>query len=185
MQTTKFERGCKIQRVLDLLSDTAVPGAWCPSPAGFDITYSRERLERWPLAGDLATINAGLYIYELDEDNNLHDTSDSNESRDDSGNVAGEGILRNDGTDSGPAPLQNAEAPDKEFETEVNFGLGNMASTSIHTTAAVTGRVEAMCADQNVVEQQIRFPIQHRFSNDTATFDQPSVLRTNGFVDMS
>jgi hypothetical protein len=168
IQSTKFERW-KIQRVLELLSES-VPGVWSPSP-GFEITYSRERLEQWPESGDLAELNVGLNIHELDEDNILHD----NENCDD--DIPEEG-LRADGADVGPAPLQNAEAPDEEFETAVNYAIGSATANADNSTAAVAGRIDAILGGQN-------YPQRHPTTTDTATFEQPSVLQTDGFVDMS
>jgi hypothetical protein len=182
VHSTTFERK-KIQRALELLSLT-VPGVWAPS-AGFDIAYSRENLERWPESGDLAQMNLGLEVYELDESNNTLRSSNNgnnNDVDDNSSDSSDDGSLglRGDGTDIGPAPLQNAEAPEEEIETVINYGISSNTTNAQNTTRDV-----AQWINWQINRDDNNAPTHRRHMQpDTIAFDQPTVLQTDGFVDM-
>ena len=106
LKSTKFKRA-KIQEALQLLSHT-VEGVW-KSTRGYDIQISQERLEQWPEEGDLATMNTDLHIYEDENEGNGDNTSDTSNSNATTN-------LDSDGSDFGPAPLQNDTVPHETFE---------------------------------------------------------------------
>ena len=111
LKETKFNRD-KIAMVLRLLQGTCEP--WT------DITVSDERLQRWPLQGDLVDLNDQVVTI---EDNQEEEQSESNNDDDNqSEDRASQLELNNDGDDYGPAPLQNDVVPDENYEGVVNIG---------------------------------------------------------------
>ena len=113
LKSTTFERK-KIQETLELLSKTVV-GVWKPGP-NFNIEISQERLSQWPEKGDLAEMNKHLHILEDDESSNNDDNSKKPAShvedpKNSDKDNAEEVKIDRDGTDEGPAPLQNTEIP--------------------------------------------------------------------------
>jgi hypothetical protein len=188
----------KIQRALELLS-AIVPGVWAPS-SGFNISYSTENLERWPESGDLAHMNLGLEVYEVDDTNNISrsrnnqcdgptnnehrsNNHDDNSHSDSDADSLSSSLphLRVDGSDAGPAPLQNADAPEEGFETVLNYSVSSSTANAQNTNSAVTERINELVTHQHVDSSNIHVHMQH----DTCTFDQPTILQTDGFVDMS
>ena len=84
-------------------------------------------------------------------------------------------LIDRDGTDEGPAPLQNTEIPPESFE-----GVNNFFDNSNAQTANASMAVEEV---EKAIDR-IR-EISMSEDNVTATFDQPTVLPIDGFANMN
>ena len=123
-------------------------------------------------------MNTDLHIYEDDNEGNGDNTSDTSNSNATTN-------LDSDGSDFGPAPLQNDTVPHETFEgvmlmndnTNAQTGNAAMAVNEIQDT------VNNIRNQRN--EQELPNP-SFRNRRQTATFQQQDVLDTsNGFVDMN
>ena len=174
LKSTKFERK-RIQKALYLLSQT-VEGVWKKTD-DFNIEISEEKLKQWPEKGDLADLIPKCNIvkedlYDEDED---EDEDEVKEGKSD-GNKKKNDLFDSDGKDEGPAPLQNSFIPDETFEGALNNEIG----TNV-------GGANAAMAEMQAEEVVQRIKYGSTFSDDkqTVTFEQPNVLPTKGFANMT
>ena len=125
-------------------------------------------------------MNQHLHILEDDEsskDDNNDKKQDSHfEDKEQSQQKKCEEVeIDRDGTDEGPAPLQNTEIPLESFEGVMNF---------FDNSNAQTGNASMAVEEVEKAIDRIR---ENAMSEDnvTATFDQPTVLPIDGFVNMN
>ena len=85
-------------------------------------------------------------------------------------------IFDADGQDEGPAPLQNSVIPDETFEGALN----NEIETNVGGANAAMAEMQA-----EEVVQRIRYGSTFSDDKQTVTFEQPTVLPTKGFANMT
>ena len=174
LKSTKFERR-RIQRALELLSLT-VDGVW-KKTQDFHIEISQEKLKKWPEKGDLADMNPECHIVEEDKDDKDEEDGEKNEKEKDSvDKKMKERLFDTDGDDEGPAPLQNNVDIPETYEGALN--------SEIETNVGGANATMAENQAEEVV-QRIKFGATYSDDKQTAIFDQPTVLPTKGFADMT
>ena len=189
MKSTRFRRD-RIERALNLLRATGHE-AW-------DIQIDQSNLDAWPAEGDLCELNSNLIILERDENGNILDEDGNNVSNAEDPNAMATdppsnaedpnamatnppAPLDSDGTNQGPAPLQNSVIPEENFEGVMNV----IDTTNAGETALVVDAVQQ--AVQRVLNPDTLTESQYNFNADrtSVTFNQSDVLPTDGFADMN
>lgn len=122
-------------------------------------------------------MNPECHILEENKDNEDNKDANKNEKEKDSVDIKmKERVFDTDGDDKGPAPLQNNIYIPETYKGALN----NEIETNV-------GGANATMAENQAEEvvQQMRFGTTYSDDKQTATFDKPTVLPTQGFANMT
>lgn len=197
MASFEFERA-KIQRFCEIIEIIRPPGY-------DDVIYDRDRLQQWPVQGNLLNHTTSVDTYDDDDDDDEAAdavVADPDQPAVDPAADACPASPTNvhDGGDAGPAPLQNPVEADEEFSAFVGQAdrTSNVVADSINGQAESAMMIDALrdqChhhsdapapppVDATNTFDPTRYYQVSESNPETVITDQAAVMPTNGFVNM-
>ena len=145
----------------------------------FRIEVSEEKLNQWPISGDITDLDDVPTVYEYDKDGSeiLLDNPRNVYKKKNAKTVEYENLQR-DGNDLGPSPLQNIVAPLEIFESVADLSNKN-TSAGANAQHAVDS-LQKHIADLKGVD----VPMKSNESKEKVQLNHDDVYEKGGFVDM-
>ena len=164
LKSTRARRGL-IQRVLELLRACDVKGVWA------HIIICPDRLAQWPEDNDIVSLPGAPIVREIDENSDPVD-KDSNPDQPGPHHQCPGNLV-------GPAALQNDAHVEQEYKA---FNTRRDNNISSHANVELTTR--AVSEFSHNLRHPNPNPLDVVLCPDSATYQQPQVMHTDGFVDM-